>query len=68
MTEMDVAMRYRDMARRCGVWPTARRMFKDGYSVWQARWVLLSREEYPVLTRVVYYGRFRNERDVREDW
>lgn len=57
MTAADRVPHYRALARRCGIWPVARAMRKAGYSFWQTRWTLLSREEYPVLTRVVYYGR-----------
>jgi hypothetical protein len=44
---------YRALARMCGRWATARAMMKRGYSLAQARWVLLSREDYPVLRRAV---------------
>lgn len=53
----DQVMYYRYLARNCGIWPVARAMRKAGYSMWQCRWVLLSKEDYPVLRKVVYFGR-----------
>jgi hypothetical protein len=54
LRQSDKVPYYRAMARRCGIWPTARAMRKAGYSIWQCRWVLFSREDYPVLRQALY--------------
>ena len=46
--------RHRRLARSCGFWVIARSLRKQGWSIWQTRWILFSREEWPVLRLSIY--------------
>jgi len=65
MTDLDF-LRYRNLARMCGKWATARAMRKAGFSLSAARFVLLSREDYPVLRRAVNLAGLRVIEAMRE--
>lgn len=51
---------YRELAKLRGFLFAARDMRAAGWSMAQCRWTLCSKEEYPVLSKVVYRGSFWN--------